>query len=192
MVARFPGPAFEYRELQRYQPQLSAPVAWFGAIQFAVLLNCVALFLWNADRMPLSQSTVWLAALAAENMVLQHQVFKPLAMALAMVAVAKASGPGAASRPRLLLLAALACSLVGDSFLMFPGFFIPGLVSFLIAHLFYIALFKHGLPWFPNRLAFAATLGTGGAMRCWPSTSSRCRCRWRSSGCLPPTTRRRS
>ena len=36
---------------------------------------------------------------------------------------------------------------------MFPGFFIPGLVSFLIAHLFYIALFKPGLPWFPNRLA---------------------------------------
>ena len=78
MVARFPRPAFEYRELQRYQPQVSAPVAWFGAIEFVVLLNCVALFLWNADRMPLSQSTVWLAALAAENMVLLHQVFKPL------------------------------------------------------------------------------------------------------------------
>ena len=32
-------------------------------------------------------------------------------------------------------MAGLAFSLAGDVFLMFPGFFIPGLVSFLVAHL---------------------------------------------------------
>jgi hypothetical protein len=44
---------------------VSRPVAWFGAIQFVLLQHGVALFLWHADRMPLSQSAVWLAALAA-------------------------------------------------------------------------------------------------------------------------------
>jgi uncharacterized membrane protein YhhN len=47
---------------------------------------------------------------------------------------------------------------------MFNGFFIPGLVSFLIAHLFYIALFKQGQNWFPSRAALLATLLFGGAM----------------------------
>jgi uncharacterized membrane protein YhhN len=64
----------------------------------------------------------------------------------------------------LLLLAGLAFSLAGDCFLMFPGFFIPGLVSFLIAHLFYIALFKQGMGWFPSRRALVVTLGFGVAM----------------------------
>jgi uncharacterized membrane protein YhhN len=53
---------------------------------------------------------------------------------------------------------------VGDVFLMLPGFFIPGLVSFLVAHLFYIALFKQGVPWLPSTRALLATLGAGGAM----------------------------
>ena len=59
------------------------------------------------------------------------------------------------------LLAGLAFSLAGDCFLMFQGFFIPGLLSFLVAHLFYIALFKQGQAWFPSRRALAATLGVG-------------------------------
>ena len=63
-----------------------------------------------------------------------------------------------------LLMAALGGSLAGDVFLMFPGFFIPGLVSFLVAHLFYVALFKSGQAWFPHRGALAATLGIGVAM----------------------------
>ena len=47
---------------------------------------------------------------------------------------------------------------------MFQGFFIPGLVSFLVAHLFYVALFKNGQAWFPHRGALAATLGIGVGM----------------------------
>ena len=68
------------------------------------------------------------------------------------------------SKTSLLLAAALAGSLAGDVFLMFQGFFIPGLVSFLVAHLFYVALFKNGQAWFPHFGAVAATLGIGVGM----------------------------
>lgn len=193
VAARFPRPAFDIAQVQRYHPPVSRGVAWFGAIQFVILLNCVALFLWHADRMPLPQSTVWLAALAAglwsvgavlqgritvpeallieaaalsvasgaESLVTLHRIFKPLVLLIALLVVARARGARTTGQPQLLLLAGLACSLIGDCFLMFPGFFIPGLVSFLIAHLFYIALFRQGVPWFASRRALVATLGIG-------------------------------
>ena len=197
VAERFPRAAFSLEQVQRYHPPISARVAWFGAIQFLVLLNCVALFLWHADRMPWSQSTVWLATLAAgvwsvgalmqgritvlevllieaaalstatgaENIVLLHRVFKPMAMLLAIAYVVQRNGATKApARFDLLLLAGLTCSLIGDSFLMLPGFFIPGLASFLVAHLFYIAMFKQGVPWLPSTRALLVTLGTGGAM----------------------------
>lgn len=47
---------------------------------------------------------------------------------------------------------------------MVEGFFIPGLVSFLLAHIAYIVLLRQGVRWFPRRTALAATLGVGGAM----------------------------
>ncbi|MFC5500377.1 lysoplasmalogenase family protein [Caenimonas terrae] len=197
VAQRFPKPPFVLEQVQRYHPPISAPVAWFGAAQFALLLGGVSLFLWHADSMPLAQSTVWLAALAAglwavgalfqgritvlevllveaaalatatgaENLMLLHRVFKPLAMLLAIACVVQRNratrSPAHFDR---LLLAGLACSLVGDCLLMLPGLFIPGLVSFLIAHLFYIAMFKQGVPWLPNTRALLATLGLGGAM----------------------------
>jgi alkylglycerol monooxygenase len=61
-------------------------------------------------------------------------------------------------------MAALVASLAGDVFLMLPGaYFIPGLASFLVAHLFYISLFRQGVPWFPSRRALLSTLGVGAA-----------------------------
>ena len=197
VAARFPKPAFDIAKLERYHPPVSRAVAWFGAIQFVVLLQGVALFLWHADRMPLSQSSVWLGVLAAglwavgavmqgrltvlaallieaaalatatgaEGLVELHRVFKPIAMLLAIIYVINdLQLLGTRNRFGLLLVAGLAFSLAGDCFLMFPGFFIPGLVSFLIAHLFYIALFKQGLPWLPSRRALVVTLGLGAAM----------------------------
>ena len=47
-------------------------------------------------------------------------------------------------------MAALLASLAGDVFLMLQSFFIPGLVSFLIAHLCYLALFQRSVGWFPG------------------------------------------
>lgn len=98
-----------------------------------------------------------------------HFIFKPLAMllAIALVAVRARQSP-AASRFDTLLMAALAASLAGDVFLMLPGnYFIPGLASFLLAHLFYIALFRQEVPWFPSRRALLGTLTVGAAMYLW-------------------------
>lgn len=98
-----------------------------------------------------------------------HFIFKPLAMLLAIlwVAVRPRQSP-AASRFDTLLMTALAASLAGDVFLMLPGnYFIPGLASFLVAHLFYIALFRQGIPWFPSRRALIGPLGVGAVMYVW-------------------------
>jgi uncharacterized membrane protein YhhN len=98
-----------------------------------------------------------------------HFVFKPLTMLIAiLLVVVRANKSGTTRRFDALLVAALAASLAGDVFLMLPGnFFIPGLASFLIAHLFYIALFRQGTPWFPSRRALLGTLLVGAAMYAW-------------------------
>jgi uncharacterized membrane protein YhhN len=62
-------------------------------------------------------------------------------------------------------LAALVFSLAGDVFLMLPGnYFIPGLASFLVAHIFYIALFRQGQEWFPSKQALVGVLAVGAVM----------------------------
>lgn len=88
-----------------------------------------------------------------------HRVFKPLAMVAALLAVGLSRGvlptplcPGA----RFWLLAALACSLLGDVCLMLNDLFIPGLVAFLGAYLCYIRLFVLDAPWLPRRTPLVA------------------------------------
>ncbi len=105
-------------------------------------------------------------AAAALGAVELHRVFKPLAMLIAMAAVVAhgVRGPSGRIGSDRLLLAALACSLAGDAFLMVPGFFVPGLAAFLLAHLAYIARLRQDAPWFASRPALWATLGVGAAM----------------------------
>lgn len=104
-------------------------------------------------------------ASAAAGLVDIHRAFKPLAMLLAIGFVAMSPRSiGARGLFDHLLMAGLALSMLGDVALMFEGFFIPGLVSFLLAHLCYIAVFRQGMPWFPSKKALAATLGVGAAM----------------------------
>lgn len=98
-----------------------------------------------------------------------HWLFKPSVMVIAIILIAISAYPTGArgqfySKSWWLLGAALVGSLAGDAFLMVEGFFIPGLVSFLLAHIAYIVLFRQGVRWFPRRTALAATLGVGGAM----------------------------
>ena len=191
VAARFPAPAFDIARVQRYAPPMSRRVQVFSAAQFTLMLGGVAGFLWFADGWPLARSAVVFAVLlvslwaigavmqgrigigealliecgalsmacAALGWVELHRVFKPLAMLVAMAVVLQA-------RPRGLrwLLAALAASLAGDVFLMFPGYFIPGLVAFLLAHLAYIALFRQQVGWLPNRRALMAVVGVAGGM----------------------------
>ena len=73
---------------------------------------------------------------------------KPGTMLVILIGAALGSSR-APSRYAILVLAGLVCSLVGDIFLMLPSDqFVPGLVSFLIAHLFYIAAFRSGMTGF--------------------------------------------
>jgi alkylglycerol monooxygenase len=197
VATRFPKPAFTISEVRRYHPPLAPAVAWFAGVQFLLLLQCVAVFLWHADSMPLSQSGIWLAALAAglwsigavvqgrirmldvllieaaavatasgaDNIVLLHRVFRPLALLLMLLCVAQQARAGNRSAKAAgLLLAGLAFSLTGDTFLMFPGYFTPGLLSFLLAHICYVSLFRQDQAWFPSRRALLVMLGVGGLM----------------------------
>lgn len=61
---------------------------------------------------------------------------KPLLMPILMYIAWK---EGITSR---LFFTALFMSFLGDVFLMFPGWFIPGLVAFLLAHVAYLLLFR--------------------------------------------------
>jgi alkylglycerol monooxygenase len=108
---------------------------------------------------------------AADAWQIAHRIFKPLGVGFALIFIAlrtvsmPASGQkGFGNSEKTLLMAALAFSVAGDAWLMFPGFFIQGLASFLIAHLFYIALFKQGVNWFPSKPILAACLAYGAAM----------------------------
>ncbi len=118
------------------------------------------LFLLSAVMATASSTLGWMTL---------HFIAKPLTMLLAILFVLTPAGKAQAARQTDgLLVAALAASLAGDVFLMLPGgYFIPGLASFLVAHLFYIALFRQGVPWFPNRRALAGTLVVGAAMYGW-------------------------
>lgn len=82
-------------------------------------------------------------AVARRSKTLEY-VFKPATMVALVVAVlAMASGRSGLDGWQVgLWVAALTCSLAGDVFLMLPNeAFIPGLASFLVGHLFYIAGF---------------------------------------------------
>jgi uncharacterized membrane protein YhhN len=71
----------------------------------------------------------------------QVYVFKPLTTALIIIVALQAKHPTAAAY-RPLVVAGLLCSLAGDVFLMLPRErFVAGLVSFLFAHLLYVAAF---------------------------------------------------
>jgi uncharacterized membrane protein YhhN len=68
-------------------------------------------------------------------------VAKPAAT-ITLLALAVLSPPSVSRRYRALVVAGLVASLAGDVWLMLPGDrFVPGLASFLVAHLCYIAAF---------------------------------------------------
>lgn len=92
-----------------------------------------------------------------------HYVCKPLTTVLILLVALSAPAPVAPSYQALIAVG-LVFSLAGDVFLMLPSDrFVAGLVSFLLAHLFYIAafaLFAAGEPALPA-LAMFALYGAG-------------------------------
>lgn len=74
-------------------------------------------------------------------------LFKPLTMLWIILIALEARSSPVSTSYQFLIVAGLICSLVGDIFLMLPSDrFIPGLLSFLVAHLFYIAAFASESP----------------------------------------------
>ena len=134
------------------------------------------LWLWRTRRIALMELLILvccvMATLGSLNLLDLYTLLKPLPMATAMVfVVTRAHSAGKVQRDDLLLLAALLFSLCGDVFLMLPGdYFIPGLASFLVAHCFYIVLFRQGQTWLPSKAALACVLGAGLIMYAivWP------------------------
>lgn len=77
-----------------------------------------------------------------------HYLFKPLTIIFVILIALESKFP-TSSFYKYTIIAGLLFSLAGDIFLMLPrDRFIPGLISFLIAHLFYIAAF-----WFEGERA---------------------------------------
>jgi len=77
---------------------------------------------------------------------IQIYVFKPLTMAFILI-IALSKAKKSPSFYAYAIIAGLVCSMAGDVFLMLPSDrFVAGLVSFLIAHLLYIAAFTYGRP----------------------------------------------
>ncbi|MGJ7508179.1 lysoplasmalogenase family protein [Variovorax sp. GT1P44] len=94
-----------------------------------------------------------------------HIVFKPLALILLIAfAAMRTRANDIPARFALPLIAGLVASLAGDVLLMWPQYFVPGLVCFLLAHLAYIALLASGVGLFPRRRALAGTLAIGALM----------------------------
>ncbi len=113
-----------------------------------------------------------LAALSAADLLPWEGVFKPLVMAIAILFIAtKSVFTRAGDRFHAYLLLAMAFSLGGDVALLWPqSLFILGLGLFLVAHIFYIALFRQGQVWFPSRKALVVLLAIGAATYAliWP------------------------
>jgi sterol desaturase/sphingolipid hydroxylase (fatty acid hydroxylase superfamily)/uncharacterized membrane protein YhhN len=140
---------------------LAQSVAWLAALA-AGLWAVGALLQGRIGRLEvvLVEAAALAMATAATGLLPLHQLFKPLAMVLAIAFVLRRSDAGDREF-QALLVAGLAFSLAGDVLLMLQGLFIPGLVSFLVAHLCYLALFRRGVPWFASGRALAGTLGAG-------------------------------
>src|SRR5689334_12356597 len=96
-------------------------------------------------------------------------VLKPMPILLLALLVVAEAAP-VAGRYRWLVVAALALSMAGDVWLLFPErFFVPGLASFLAAHLVYIAAFRAGAGGgAPVALVPFALFGAGMLAYLWP------------------------
>lgn len=109
---------------------------------------------------------LWLAAAALcgalaiwgkhPDRMLAHWLAKPATISFVIVATMVV--PSVLPAPgRAALLVALVLSLAGDVFLMLPGrLLVPGLVSFLLAHISYITAFSLEVPWSAGQLPWLA------------------------------------
>ena len=153
------------------QSPLATNLIWFGVLltgQWALGAAMQGrISLWMALML---QSGALATATAALGLREWHWLFKPATMVFALICIASCASSFSTSMQRaskkqtLLLAVAIVFSLCGDISLMREDLFIPGLVSFLLAHLCYLALFKQDAPWFPSRKALLRVAAIGIAM----------------------------
>ena len=161
---------------QADQSPLATNLIWFGVLltgQWA--LGAVMQGRISPWMALMLQSGALATATAALGLREWHWLFKPVTMGFALLCIATCVSPAWTSIQKTsknhvyLLLAAIVFSLSGDVFLMLDGqfrlgLFIPGLISFLLAHACYIALFKTDTPWFASRRALLRIATIGVAM----------------------------
>ena len=156
---------------------LGLAAVWFSALTASLwAVGAVTQARVTVAEAVLIQAAALATATSAAGLPDLYRIVKPLPMMIAIFLVATddrlALESGAKESTirsvvpsgRLWLLAALAGSLAGDVLLLFPGWFVPGLVAFLLAHLAYLMLLRQNVGWFPSRRALAGTLGVGAAM----------------------------
>ncbi|MBL5976911.1 sterol desaturase family protein [Comamonas sp. NyZ500] len=158
------------------QSPLAANLIWFGVLltgQWALGAAMQGrISLWLALML---QSGALATATAALDLQQWHWLFKPATMVFALIYIASCTKQNSKTIQNMsqkhvhLLLAAIVFSMAGDVFLMLDGqlqtgLFIPGLVSFLLAHVCYVALFKFDMPWFADRRALLLVAAIGAAM----------------------------
>ena len=161
---------------QADQSPLSRNLIWFGVLLTGQWALGAAMQGRISPWMALMlQSGALATATAALGLREWHWLFKPATMVFALLCIATCASPAWISIQKTskkhvyLLLAAIVFSLGGDVFLMLDGqfrlgLFIPGLISFLLAHACYIALFKTDTPWFASRRALWLIATIGAAM----------------------------
>ena len=151
---------------------MSEAVIWCAALATSV---------WALGRF-MQGALHWLEVLAVQAAALAvlgslgflpwYGMLKPLVMVFAIIFVAaSARSTWASGRFGTYLLLALVFSMGGDIALLWPEtLFVLGLGLFLIAHIFYIVLFRQGQAWFPSRKALVLVLAVGAGMYAviWP------------------------
>jgi uncharacterized membrane protein YhhN len=124
---------------------------------------------WPAPALGICAALAILSAPWALALPMLGFVFKPLAT-LAVIAHAWPRGAGMPGERRW-VLAGLGCSLLGDVALLWPDSgFLPGLLSFLLAHLAYLVAFTRTQRLAASPLAFVGYALLAGAIlwRLWP------------------------
>jgi alkylglycerol monooxygenase len=194
-----PESPFDVKAVRLYDPPAARAASVLTFVALIAMVGATAAFLLAGPNLPLANGFVVFlsltAALWAMGAVLDGRISiaeslfvfcasltcaayalgwervlglaKPTAMALLIAAVIAREGQGEVKR---LAIGALAASLVGDTLLLSPTLFLPGLVAFLIAHSFYIAAFARGVGFLPSRSALAAIAGLAGSILLfvWP------------------------
>ncbi|UUC96358.1 lysoplasmalogenase family protein [Comamonas sp. C11] len=158
------------------QSPLATNLIWFGVLltgQWALGAAMQGrISLWLALML---QSGALATATAALGLQPWHWLFKPATMVFALICIASCASHALHTMQNLpqihvqVLLAAIVFSMAGDVFLMLDGqlqtgLFIPGLISFLLAHVCYVALFRFDVTWFADRRALLLVAAIGATM----------------------------